>query len=121
MRTTRVPAVLQRPQENPVGSKLARLTAWLASATFLGGAAMVGIVLRDPNGIVFAVPLTMRAGLTLWMVHVILSIGLVIFAALAPSLEPAGLEVLTGLRRHSRGQQGSLYALDLAERDSEFR
>jgi len=81
---------------------------------------MVGIGLRDPNGIVFAGPLTMRAGLTLWMVHVILSIGLVIFAALAPSLEPAGLEVLTGLR-HSRGQQGSLYALDLAERDSEFR
>lgn len=92
---------------------------------------MVGIGLRDPNGIVFAVPPTMRAGFTLGMVHLILSIGLVVFAvlawrrnwwrmpgpdlavagvprgtrggSLAPSLEPAGLEVLTGFRRHRRG------------------
>jgi len=119
-----IAAVLQRRQENPAGSKLARLTAWLASVTFLGGAVMVGIGLRDPNGIVFAVPPTMRAGFTLGMVHLILSIGLVVFAvlawrrnwwrmpgpdlavagvprgtrggSLAPSLEPAGLEVLTG-------------------------
>jgi CubicO group peptidase (beta-lactamase class C family) len=78
-----VAAVLQRRQGNPVGSKLARLTAWLASMTFVGGAMMVGIGLQDPNGIVFAVPPAMRAGLTLWMVHLILSIGLVVFAVSA--------------------------------------
>jgi hypothetical protein len=76
-------AVLERHQANPASSKLARLTAWLASVTFAAGAVMVGISLRDPDAIVFGVPSAMRAGLTLWMVQLILSIGLVLFTVWA--------------------------------------
>lgn len=78
-----IAAVLQRQQANPAGSKLARLTAWLASVTFAAGAVMVGISLQDPNEIVFGVPPAMRAGLGLWMVQLILSIGLVVFTVWA--------------------------------------
>lgn len=78
-----IAAVLQRRQGNPAGSKLARLTAWLASVTFVGGAVMAGIGLRDPNEIVFAVPLAMRAGITLWVVGLAMTIGLVVFTAVA--------------------------------------
>ena len=78
-----IAATLQRGQANPAGSKLARLIAWLVSATFVAGAVMVGIGLQDPSEIVFAVPPAMRAGLTLWMVELVLSIGLVVFAVAA--------------------------------------
>ena len=73
-----IAAVLERHQANPAGSKLARLTAWLASVTFVAGAVMVGIGLQDPNEIVFRAPSAMRAGLTLWMVGLVLSIGLLV-------------------------------------------
>ncbi|HYW47074.1 MAG TPA: serine hydrolase domain-containing protein [Bryobacteraceae bacterium] len=78
-----IAAVRQRHQANPAGSKLARLTAWLASVTFLAGAAMVWTGLRDPDEIVFAAPPAMRAGLTMWMLGLVLSIGLVVFTVSA--------------------------------------
>jgi len=78
-----IAAVLQRHEADPTGSKLARLTAWLASVTFVAGAVMVGIGLQDSNEIVFAAPSAMRAGLTLWMAELVLAIGLVGFTAAA--------------------------------------
>jgi hypothetical protein len=98
--------------------------AWLVRVTFVAGAVMVAVGLQDPNEIVFAVPSAVPTGLTLWMVELVLSIGLMEFtvsawrpkwlhparpraahagmprnargSSLAPSLESAGLEVLTG-------------------------
>jgi hypothetical protein len=78
-----IAAVVQRGQANPPGSKLARLTAWLASVTFAAGAVMVGIGVQDPNWIVFETPPAIRAGLALWMVELVVSIGLVVFTVSA--------------------------------------
>lgn len=78
-----IAAVLQRRQANPPASKLARLTAWLASVTFAAGAMMVGIGVQDPNWVVFEVPPVIRAGLALWMLELVLSIGLVVFTVSA--------------------------------------
>jgi hypothetical protein len=72
-----IAAVVQCQQRKPAGSKLARLIAWLASAAFLAGAAMAGIALQNENEFVFAVPSVMRAGLTLWVLELVLSMLLV--------------------------------------------
>ncbi len=78
-----IAAVLQRQQANPTGSKLARLTAWLACATFAAGAVMVGIGGQDLNWALFEVPPAIRAGLALWMLELVLSFGLVVFTVSA--------------------------------------
>jgi hypothetical protein len=78
-----IAAVLQRRQANPTGSKLAHLTAWLASATFAAGAVMVGIGGQDLNWVLFEIPPAIRGGLALWTLELVLSIALVAFTVSA--------------------------------------
>jgi CubicO group peptidase (beta-lactamase class C family) len=95
-----IAAVLQRRQANPPGSKLARLTAWLASVTFAAGAVMVGIGGQDLNWILFEMPPAIRGGLALWTVELVLSIGLVVFTVSAWRRKwwrPAGRVSLTAV------------------------
>lgn len=74
-----IAAIIQRKQQKPAGSQLARLNAWLASLALVTGFAIMSVKLQDPGEIVFGSLPGLSAALTLWVAGAVLSIALMVF------------------------------------------
>ena len=75
-----IAAVRQRKELKTRWSKVARLVAWLASAAFVAGVAIVMVGFSDPNEIVFGVPASVRAAQAVWLAGCLLALAVAAFS-----------------------------------------
>jgi zinc transporter ZupT len=71
--------VFQRWQPKPRGSKLARFSAWLASASLLAGFAILVSRGDDPYEIAFGVSNGLKVALALWVAGAVLSVAVLLY------------------------------------------
>ena len=78
-----IAAVLQRRQPKRAGSRMARTTAWFASAAVLAGLVMLVRGMENPTEVVFGLSPALRAGLAVWTIGAVLSLILAGYTWLA--------------------------------------